>query len=453
MPRKKAIAEEKTVKPRKTSKPRAKKTKPEETIVKPELPKKETIAQITGQPEINIGLVGHVDHGKTTLVFRLSGKWTDEHSEEIKRGITIRLGYADTVFYKCTNCKPNCYTTSAACPKCKSTCQPLRKVSFIDAPGHETLMATMLSGAAIMDGALLLVSANEPCPQPQTKEHLMALNIIGVKNIVIIQNKIDLVSEEDALKNYEQIKKFVKGTIAENAPIIPVSAQHGINISAVIEAIEEVMKTPKRDINKPAMMFVARSFDINRPGAKIEGLVGGVLGGALKQGILKVGDEIEIRPGLKKEKEGKKMYQPIMTKIVGLKTGGESVNEIAPGGSVGILTLLDPSIVKSDSLTGSVVGLVGQIPKVWYEFELETHLLERVVGAKDELVVDPIKEREFLMLNVNSSATVGIVDKISKDKFHTVLKIPVCCDQTDRVTISRKLGDRWRLIGWGRILS
>jgi len=450
MPRKKASTGEKTVKASNASKPRAKKAKPEETAKQAEAVKQET--KITGQPEINIGLVGHVDHGKTTLVYRLSGKWTDEHSEEIKRGITIRLGYADITFYKCPNCKTDCYVTDATCPKCKSACIPLRKVSFIDAPGHETLMATMLSGAAIMDGALLLISANEQCPQPQTKEHLMALNIIGVKNIVIIQNKIDLVSEEDAIKNYEQIKKFVKGTIAENAPIIPVSAQHGVNISAVVESIQEVMKTPQRDTSKPAMMFIARSFDINRPGAKIEGLVGGVLGGALKQGILKVGDEIEIKPGLKKEKEGKKIYQPIITKIVGLKTGGESVEQVGSGGSVGILTLLDPSIVKSDSLTGGVVGLKDQLPEVWYEFELETHLLERVVGAKDELVVDPIKEREFLMLNVNSSATVGIVDKISKDKFHTVLKIPVCCTKEDRITISRKLGDRWRLIGWGRIL-
>lgn len=454
MPRKKTT-KKKTTKPRKTPKQKTKKPKIEEKIeTKYEETIEETKTEVKiGQPAINIGLVGHVDHGKTTLVSRLSGKWTDEHSEEIKRGITIRLGYADATFYKCPKCKEDCYITHAVCPKCKSKCQPLRKVSFIDAPGHETLMATMLSGAAIMDGSLLLISANEPCPQPQTKEHLMALNIIGVKNIIIIQNKIDLVSEEEVLKNYEQIKNFVKGTIAENAPIIPVSAQHDINISVVIEAIEEVIKTPKRDPTKDPLMFIARSFDVNRPGAKINGLVGGVLGGALKQGVLKIGDEIEIKPGLKKEREGKKVYQPIITKIVGLKTGGESVKEITPGGSVGVLTSLDPALVKSDSLTGNVIGLPEKLPPVWYEFELEPHLLERVVGAKDELVVEPVKEREFLMLNVNSSATVGVVDKISKGKFHAVLRIPVCCNKEDRITISRKLGDRWRLIGWGKILS
>lgn len=467
MPRKK-ISKEKSVKARKTSKPRKPKAKKvkikkeakakiEEKIeiktekkeVKPE--EKIEYVKKVGQPEINIGLVGHVDHGKTTLVSRLSGKWTDEHSEEIKRGITIRLGYADATLYRCLKC--NYCVVSDTCPKCKSKCIPLRKVSFVDAPGHETLMATMISGAAIMDGALLLIAANEPCPQPQTKEHLMALEIIGVKAIVIVQNKIDIISEEEALKNYEQIKSFVKGTIAENAPIIPVSAQHNININAVIEAIEDVIKTPKRDSNKDPLMFIARSFDINKPGAEIKKLVGGVLGGVLKQGVLKIGDEIELRPGLKKEKEGKKVYQPITTKIVSLKSGGESVNEVCPGGTFGVLTSLDPSLVKSDSLAGNVVSLPGKLPEVWYEFELEPHLLERVVGAKDELVVDPIKEREFLMLNVNSSATVGVVDKISKGKFHAALRIPVCCSKEDRITISRKLGDRWRLIGWGKILE
>lgn len=407
-----------------------------------------------GQPEINIGLVGHVDHGKTTLVSKLSGKWTDEHSEEIKRGITIKLGYADTIFYKCTKCKTlGCYTVEKKCLKCKGECKPTRKVSFIDAPGHETLMATMLSGAAIMDGALLLVAANETCPQPQTKEHLMALDIIGVKNIIIVQNKIDLVTEEQAMKNYEEIKKFIKGTIAENAPIIPVSAQQNVNIDVLVQAIEEHFKTPKRDATKNPLMFVARSFDVNKPGTPIDKLIGGVLGGALKQGMLKEKQKIEIRPGIKREKEGKRTYEPITTEIVGLKTGGESVKEVTPGGSIGVLTQLDPSLVKADSLAGTIVGVPGQLPPIWDKFELESHLLERVVGAKDELVVEPIKKGEALMLNVNSSATVGIVDEISKNKFHVILKIAVCADKEDRITISRKLGDRWRLIGWGKIIK
>src|SRR3989338_7865733 len=174
--------------------------------------KKDDNQELPAQPAINIGMVGHVDHGKTTLLERLSGKWTDTHSEELKRGITIRLGYADIIFRKCEKCEGDKkYTAKEECPACGSKTAAVRKVSFVDAPGHESLMATMLAGATIMDGALLLVAANEECPQPQTREHLMALEILGIKSLVIVQNKIDLVDEEKALKNYEQIKNFVKG--------------------------------------------------------------------------------------------------------------------------------------------------------------------------------------------------------------------------------------------------
>ncbi|MDD5254262.1 MAG: translation initiation factor IF-2 subunit gamma [Candidatus Nanoarchaeia archaeon] len=404
------------------------------------------------QPEINIGLIGHVDHGKTTLVSKLSGKWTDTHSEEVKRGITIRLGYADTIFYKCPKCKDEkAYTIQSICPVCKSKCTELRKVSFIDAPGHETLMATMLSGAAIMDAALLLVAANEDCPQPQTREHLMALEIIGVNNIIIVQNKIDLVSEEQALKNYKQIKDFLKGTIAEKAPIIPLSAQQNVNLDVLIKTMEEIFKTPKRDLKKDPIMFVARSFDINKPSTDIDILFGGVLGGALKEGILKVKEKIEIRPGIKKETEGKQRWEPIITEIEELRTGGLKVDEVYPGGSIGLSTLLDPSIVKADSLTGQVVGHVGKMPPVWNEVIFEPILLKRVVGAKEDLVVENIKKGEILMLNVNSSATIGTVIELSNKSIKCVLKIPVCANKEDRITISRLLGSRWRLIGYGRL--
>jgi len=122
------------------------------------------------QPELNIGLVGHVDHGKTTLTEALSGKWTDTHSEELKRGITIRLGYADATIRKCEVCGKHVLEKK----HCNKLALAVRKISFVDAPGHESLMATMLSGATIMDGALLLVAANEECPQPQTREHSSA---------------------------------------------------------------------------------------------------------------------------------------------------------------------------------------------------------------------------------------------------------------------------------------
>ena len=366
------------------------------------------------QPAMNIGLVGHVDHGKTTLTERLSGKWTDTHSEEIKRGITIRLGYADTTFRKCPLCADDQgYTTKNICPEHQVATEPLRKVSFVDAPGHESLMATMLSGATIMDGALLLVAANEICPQPQTKEHLMALEIVGIDKIVVVQNKIDLVNKERALRNHQQIKDFLKGTKFQDAPIIPVSAQRGINIDVLIKAMLDTFPVPVRDSAAEPLMVVARSFDINKPGAKPAQLKGGVLGGALKQGILTVGERVELRPGRIVEEANRIKAKPLFAVIEGIMTGGQPVQHVTPGGSIALLTSLDHAVVRADSLTGSVVGHPGKLPPIWDAFTLETKLLERVVGAAEELKVNPLMPNEALMLNVNSAATVGIVTDLS----------------------------------------
>ena len=405
------------------------------------------------KPEVNIGMVGHVDHGKTTLVKSLSGVWTDQHSEEVKRGISIRLGYADATFRKCPSCpEPDAYTVDEKCSHCGKETQVLRTVSFVDSPGHETLMATMLCGAAIMDGAVLVISANEPCPQPQTKEHLMALNITGIDRIVIVQNKIDLMSREQVMEHYRQIKDFIKGTVAENAPIVPISAQQNINVDMVIEAVEKTIPTPVRDVNKPPLLKVARSFDINRPGATPDALKGGVIGGSLSQGILHTGDKIEICPGRLVEYEGRKQWVPIQTKVVTLLAGKQVLDEITPGGLTGVGTLLDPIMTKSDALVGQVAGEPGKLPPARSAFTMNMQLLERVVGVTDESSVEPIHSSEPLMLNVGTATTVGVVTSAREGGVVQVqLKRPVCAEQGERVAVSRRIGARWRLIGVGTI--
>ena len=403
------------------------------------------------QSDVNIGLVGHVDHGKTTLTKALSGVWTDTHSEETKRGISIRLGYADIEFRKCIECgEPLCYTTALTCEHCGKDTELLRKVSFVDAPGHETLMATMLSGAAIMDGAVLVIAANEYCPQPQTKEHLMALDVIGVTDVIVVQNKIDIVSKERAIESYNEIKEFVKGTCAEDAPIIPVSAQQGANVDILIDAIDKRIKTPNRDSDKPPKMYVARSFDINKPGSHPNDIKGGVIGGTLVQGTLKIGEDIEIKPGIENKKDGKNAWISLKSQIIGLNAGGKDVDEVGPGGLVGIATKLDPSLTKADSLSGSVAGEPETLPDVLHSFEMETHLLDRVVGTKEERDVAPIKIKEPLMINCGTTTTIGVVTKV-KGNVSVTLKLPVCADNDDRVALSRRVGARWRLIGYGII--
>jgi len=396
-------------------------------------------------PELNVGVVGHIDHGKTTLLSQLTGKFTDTHSEELKRGITIKLGYAELIIYK----DGNKYSSSFSKEK-QSKGEPVRYISFIDAPGHEMLMATMLSGAAIIDAAILVIAANEGI-KPQTKEHLMALQAKKIKNIIIVQNKIDLVSKEQAIKSYEEIKNFTKGTLAEKAPIIPVSAQQGINIDKILEELTKI-EIPKKEINTEPIFLVARSFDINKPGKEIEKLNGGVLGGILKKGKLKVGDEIEIKPGLSLKKQNQQIYEPLTTKIISLYKGNESIKEALPGASISIETSLDPFLTKTDSLTGCIVSTKGVLPEITNTIKIKHELFKEVLGIEDKKEVESIKPKEMLMLSVNTTITVGIVEKIKNEEIELSLNIPVVAIEGDNVGIARNINKHWRLIGFGEIV-
>ncbi|HEX9317650.1 MAG TPA: translation initiation factor IF-2 subunit gamma [Nitrososphaeraceae archaeon] len=399
------------------------------------------------QPCVNIGTAGHVDHGKTTLVEAITGVWTSGHSEELRRGITIKVGYADAAFYKCSACAPpSSYSTERQCKNCGGLSELARVVSFVDSPGHESLMANMLSGAALMDGAILVMAANERVPQPQTREHYLALQILGIKQIVLVQNKVDLTNYQESLENYKQIKDF-KGSFAQNAPIIPISAQHKLNMDALIWAIEDTIKTPTRSKDSDPMMHVLRSFDINKPGIDLEEIKGGVLGGALIQGELNTGDEVEIRPGLWDDKKNK--YEPIRSKISTLGTGAGLVDNVKPGGLVAIGTLLDPSFVKSDSLIGSVVGLPAKLPADIDDITVEYNLFDTAVGTHEMIKVEPIKTKESLRLNIGTAATLGTILHTKNNRAELKLKRPVCMLEKSRVAISRRIGDRWRLIGSG----
>ncbi len=390
-------------------------------------------------PELNVGVVGHIDHGKTTLLSKLTGKFPDTHSEELKRGITIKLGYADMTIYKDGNNFNN---------KKKGT--PIRYISFIDAPGHEMLMATMLSGAAIIDAAILVIAANEGI-KPQTREHFIALQAKKIKEIIIVQNKIDLVSKEEAIKNYKEIKNFVKGTIAENAPIIPLSAQQELNLDRLIEELAK-LEIPERDIEAKPIFLVARSFDINKPGTEADKLHGGVLGGILKKGKLHIGDEIEIKPGLSIKKANQQSYQSLTTKILSLHKGNQNVEEVLPGVSIAIETELDPFLTKADSLSGCIVGLKNSLPEISYRAKIRTQLFDEVLGISEHKEVAPLKTKEMLMLSVNTTISVGTIEKINKNEIELFLNIPIVLLKGSNVGIARNVESHWRLIGFGEIV-
>ena len=390
---------------------------------------KEESKEIENLEMINVGIVGHIDHGKTTLLSKITGKFADTHSEELKRGITIKLGYADIILEK----------------KGKK-----KYVSFVDCPGHEMLMAIMLSGAALIDAAILVIAANEGI-KPQTKEHLVALQAKKVDKIIIVQNKIDLVTKEQAQTNFKDIKNFIKGTIAENAPIIPVSAQQEINIDKIKDILLDVNVINKNIKDNP-QFIIARSFDINKPGTEVSELHGGVIAGILKKGILKIGDIIEIKPGIMEEHANKVYYRTLYTKIVSIYRGSYKINEATPGGSLAFESELDNILTKSDSLAGSIASIPKNLPEITDNIKIKYNLFIEIFGEEKQSKIEDLKLGESIMLSINTSITVGKIEKVKGGEVELSLKIPVVPIKGDSVGIARNVNSHWRLIGYGEIL-
>lgn len=424
---------------------------------------------ISRQATINIGTIGHVAHGKSTMVKAISGVQTVRFKNELERNITIKLGYANAKVFKCPKCpRPQCYVAYGSnkedypqCPNagCDAKLELQRHVSFVDCPGHDILMATMLNGAAVMDAALLLIAGNESCPQPQTSEHLAAIDIMRLKHIIILQNKIDLVKETSAVEQYKQIIRFIKGTIAEGAPIVPVSAQLRYNIDVVLEHICKKIPIPTRDFVSSPQMIVIRSFDVNRPGSEVEDLKGGVAGGSIVKGVLKVGDEIEVRPGIvAKDAEGNVKCTPIFSRIVSLFAETNDLAYAVPGGLIGVGTKIDPTLCRADRLVGQVLGAVGKLPEIFTHIEINFFLLRRLLGVKasgadkTSTKVAKLAKGEVLMVNIGSTSTGGRVMAVKADLAKISLISPVCTQEGEKIALSRRVEKHWRLIGWGKIL-
>ena len=394
------------------------------------------------QSEINIGMIGHVDHGKTSLTRAISGKWCDTHSEEMKRGISIRLGYADVTFYKLKTPNGIVYSNKPEYQGQKAEIISKRNVSFVDAPGHETLMTTMLSGAALMNGAVLVVAANEACPQPRTIEHLMALKFAGVDKVVVAQNKVDLITKEQAIINHKAIRNFLDNYGYTDAPIIPTAATFDVNIDSLIEAIETHIPTPHFDKTKPLKMFIARSFDINKPGTLPKDLKGAIIGGSITQGAVKLGDTVELNPGLKEK---------TLFKVMSISTSCGLVQEAFSGGLIALGTDLDPSVAQNDQLRGQIAAKPGTIPAPVKELKLNVTMFERMIeqNIKEKTI---IKVTEPLVITLGTNTTVGFVTKADPKTVTINLKNEAIAEQGEKVALSKNINGQWRLVAYGEII-
>jgi len=437
---------------------------------------------ISRQATINVGTIGHVAHGKSTVVKAISGVQTVRFKNELVRNITIKLGYANAKIYKgdplptkdtdAAKTEDSSNTQKGGFYTSRGSSHPdtfideatnvqyrlRRHVSFVDCPGHDILMATMLNGAAVMDAALLLVAGNETCPQPQTSEHLAAVEIMRLENIIILQNKVDLVKPDAALAQHEQIRKFVAGTVADSAPVIPISAVLKYNIDVVCEYLIHKIPVPVRDFTSHPRLIVIRSFDVNKPGQDVSNLQGGVAGGSILQGVLRVGDEIEVRPGIvsKGDGDGDIKCSPIFSKVSSLYAESNDLQYAVPGGLIGVGTRIDPTLTRADRLVGQVLGLRGQLPAVFAEIEISYYLLRRLLGVKmsdggKQAKVQKLSKAEILMVNIGSTATGGKVIAVRADLAKIALTQPVCTQEGEKIALSRRVDKHWRLIGWGQI--
>uniref|UniRef100_A0A2K5MRE7 protein-synthesizing GTPase n=1 Tax=Cercocebus atys TaxID=9531 RepID=A0A2K5MRE7_CERAT len=365
---------------------------------------------ISRQVTVNIGTICHVAHEKSTLVKAISGVETVRFKNELEINITIKLAYANANIYNLDDpsCpRPECYrscgrTTSdefpTDIPRTKRNFKLVRHVSFVDCPGHDILMATVLDGAAVMDAALLFIAGNESFPQHQTSEHLAVIEVMKLKHNLILQNKIDLAKEQ-----CEQIFALVQGTVAEGVPIIPILVQ-----SKYIKKIP----VPSKDFTSEPQLIVIRFFDVKKPGCEVDDLKGGEAAGGsvLLKGVLKVGQEIEVRPGIvSKDSEEKLTCKPIFSKIVSLFGKHNDLQYSAPGSLTGVGTKIDPTLCRADRM-------VGTLHETFTEFE---------ISYKTAAKVQKLSKNEVLMVNIGSLSTGGRCSAVKADLDKIILTNPI----------------------------
>ena len=232
------------------------------------------------------------------------------------------------------------------------------------------------------------------------------------------------------------------------------------NIDVVCEYITRHFPVPVRNFTSVPRLIVIRSFDVNKPGEDVQSLKGGVAGGSILQGVLRLGDEIEVRPGIiSKDAEGTVRCTPIFSRIMSLYAEQNDLQFAVPGGLIGVGTKIDPTLTRGDRLVGQVLGLKGHLPEVFSDVEVQFHLLRRLLGVKTlegtkQAKVQKLTKGEVLMVNIGSTATGGKVVKVAEGDLNVArisLTQPVCTEVGEKIALSRRVEKHWRLIGWGEI--
>lgn len=415
------------------------------------------------QPIINIGMIGHVANGKSTLTADITGTATQKHKDEQSRNITIHLGYANAKIWKCLKCDaPSCYQSSDSstfnynCKKCKSSCKLMTHISFTDVPGHDLLISTMMNGTCVMDYTILVESiSNDNFPAPQTIEHLNITKKNNIEPKLVCLNKIDLLLNDkpraqtyiDNIRNYMSKEQNIS-----NIPIIPISGSHKCNVDVVCEYIAS-LAIPKKNIDDDFKMYIVRSFNINKPGTHIKDLKGGVVGGCLQKGIIYLNDDIIISPGIVKKNNDKDpksdwKYTPLIGKVISINTDKNELKYAIPGGLIAVQLNIDPGTSCGDRLVGQLMFKKDSSTMKIYE-ELKIKLIEYNEDEK-------VKKSDKLKINVNANNVECTITKTSSNHIYLKLDIPVCVEDCDKVTLSfssKNTKKKSGIFGYGHIVQ
>ena len=414
----------------------------------------EFIAQtMINQPVINIGMIGHVANGKSTITEDISGESTQRHSAEKKKNRTIKLGYANAKIYKCPQCNPpECYQSTSSdvmehrCIFCQEKTKLIIHVSFADCPGHHDLMATMLNGTCIMDCCILVESVtNNDIPASQT----------GVKVSMVCINKMDLMLSKKQMiyDSINRIRKFVNsGTECSEIPIIPVSGTMPCNIDVVCEYISHI-DIPIKNLTDNYKMLIVRSFNINSERIPINELNGGVIGGSIVRGLLRVNDPIVIYPGfLEFDEKGIWKNTPLYSKIISIQSEQNNLDYAISGGLIAIQLDIDSALTGADGLIGQVAYSDKEKDvKVYIEITIKyknrRRLLANVVNAINFMV------NTVVQINANANNINAKIKSFDKDILCLLLSQPICLEKNDLVSVSKLCHTGIDICGYGIFVS
>tara|TARA_B110000908_G_scaffold172509_1_gene240394 strand:- start:575 stop:1789 length:1215 start_codon:yes stop_codon:yes gene_type:complete len=365
------------------------------------------------QPLANLCTLGSVSGGKSTCIEALTGEKTQKHCSEKVRNITMKAGYQNMKIFQDIN---ENYSSTSGKKDLKNQ-SLVHHLSFVDCPGHQQLTQIMLGQVDLVVGAITVISmAENISTNNQLIEHLKAAKLAGLKKIIVCLNKCDLVSKEEVVKKYTETLELFK-TIGLDEPlsIIPTSFNKKLNINYLLKAIMLFFNPTDflNESNDNPFFSVSRSFDINKPGNDILKVQGGVFGGSLLCGKLKVGDTIVIKPGHIINNKGKVTTNPIKTKILSIMSDNTSLEAINPGGLMAIKTDINPNITKADRMVGQIICLENDDSIITTnKFNLDIKFFSKETR---------LNKNDKVRIQIGPKSLIGTIESTKKKKYSITL--------------------------------